>query len=96
MSKIGISEVKRIAALAHIGLTDDQVAAMATELGEIVNFVEKLSEVDTSKIDPTDQVTGLVDVLRKDEVKVCEIDQDELLQNAPERDGSYIKVRRVL
>ena len=98
MSKIRIDEVKRIADLAHIGITNDEAASLTIDLGQIVEFVEQLSAVDTSKTEITSQVTGLVDVFRADEVRPAseEISQDELLQNAPERDGAYIKVRRVL
>ena len=96
MSKIGIEEVRRIAALAHIGLSDDEVASLSVELSQIVEFAQQLQAVDTDDVAPTDQVTGLVDVMRQDEVRPSLIDQDKLLQNAPEREGGYIKVRRVL
>jgi aspartyl-tRNA(Asn)/glutamyl-tRNA(Gln) amidotransferase subunit C len=96
MSKIGIDEVKRIAALAKIGLSEAEVSAMATELGRIVEFVEQLQAVKTAGVPPTNQVTGLVDVWREDSVEPYPASQDELLRNAPQRQGGYIKVRRVL
>ncbi len=95
MSKIGIDEVKRIAALAKIGLTQEEAAAMSVELGQIVEFVEQLSAVDTAGVELTNQVTGLVDAWRPDEVKPS-MDRLELLKNAPEQQDGYIKVRRVL
>ena len=96
MSKVGIEEVKRIAALAHIGLTDEEAAKMSVELGQIVEFVEQLQAVDTKDVPETNQVTGLVDVMRPDEVKPSVLSRDELLANAPEKQDGYIKVRRVL
>lgn len=69
---------------------------MALELGQIVGFVEQLQDVDTAEVPETNQVTGLVDVMRPDEVRPCAISQDELLGNAPMRQDGYIKVRRVL
>lgn len=96
MSKISEDEVRRIAALARIGLSDEETASMALELGRIVEFVEQLQAVKVDNVEPTDQVTGLVDVLRPDVVLPSKIDQDTLLQNAPERQAGYIKVRRVL
>jgi aspartyl-tRNA(Asn)/glutamyl-tRNA(Gln) amidotransferase subunit C len=98
MSKIGTTEVKRIAELAHIGITDAEATSLSLELGQIVEFVEQLSAVDTTETPITSQVTGLVDVFRADEVRPVadEISQDELLKNAPMRDGAYIKVHRVL
>ncbi len=96
MFKISTDEVRRIAALAHIGLNDEEVARMAVELGQIVEFVEQLKAVDTEGVEPTDQVTGLIDVMRPDEVKPSKVTQDELLANAPEQRDGFIKVRRVL
>jgi aspartyl-tRNA(Asn)/glutamyl-tRNA(Gln) amidotransferase subunit C len=96
MSKIGTEEVRRIAALAHIGLSDEEAASMSVELGQIMEFVEQLQSVDTTDIEPTDQVTGLVDVMRPDEVRAVSLSREELLANAPEQQDGYVKVRRVL
>jgi aspartyl-tRNA(Asn)/glutamyl-tRNA(Gln) amidotransferase subunit C len=69
MSKIGVTEVERVAKLARIGLSADEAAQMSVELGRIVEFVEQLQAVDVEGVAPTDQVTGLVDVWRADVVK---------------------------
>lgn len=95
MSKIGISEVHRLAKLARIGVSDEQAAHLAVELGQIVGFVEQLQAVDISDTLPTDQVTGLVDVWREDVVKPS-MDRVELLKNAPAHQDGYIVVKRVL
>jgi aspartyl-tRNA(Asn)/glutamyl-tRNA(Gln) amidotransferase subunit C len=95
MSTITPDEVRRIAALANIGLDDAEVAAMATELDQIVGFVEQLKSVDTKGVEPTDQVTGLVDVWRTDEVR-DDYTRDELLANAPDQQDGFFKVKRVL
>ena len=95
MSKIGTTQVRRIAKLARINLTDDEVAQMSVELGAIVEFVEQLSSIDVDGIPPTDQVTGLVDVWREDMVKAFG-DRDALLKNAPVTQDGYIKVKRVM
>jgi aspartyl-tRNA(Asn)/glutamyl-tRNA(Gln) amidotransferase subunit C len=95
MSKITPDEVRRIAALANIGLTDDQVGHFATELDQIVGFVEQLSSVNTSDTEPTDQVTGLVDVWRDDRVEPS-LSYDDLKLNAPDWEDGHFKVRRVL
>jgi aspartyl-tRNA(Asn)/glutamyl-tRNA(Gln) amidotransferase subunit C len=96
MSKIGTAEVKRLAALARIELSDEEVTKLAVELGQIVDLVTRLQGVDVSKIDPTNQVTGLSDVWREDEVVPSRVSTDELLKNAPMQQDGYIKVRRVL
>lgn len=95
MSKIGIEEVKRIATLAKIGLTEEEAAAMSVELGQIVEFVEQLQSVNTEGVELTNQVTGLTDAWRPDEVRPS-MARDELLKNAPDQQDGYIKVRRVL
>lgn len=96
MSKIGTDEVKRLAALAKISLSPEEAASMSIELGQIVEFVEQLRSVDTTGVEPTDQVTGLVDVWRPDEIKPSSLSRDELLKNAPMQQDGYVKVRRVL
>jgi aspartyl-tRNA(Asn)/glutamyl-tRNA(Gln) amidotransferase subunit C len=94
MSKINITEVERIAKLARIGLSAEESAQMATELSQIVGFVEQLSTVDIEGVAPTDQVTGLIDVWR-DDVVVASMPRDELLANVPEQKDGYILVKRV-
>ena len=95
MSKIGISEVHRLAKLARIGVSDEQAEHLAMELGQIVGFVQQLQAVDISKTLPTDQVTGLVDVWREDVVKPS-MDRELLLKNAPAQKDGYIVVKRVI
>ena len=95
MSKLGIDEVNRIAKLARIGLEPEEAAAMAIELAAIVTFVEQLQAVDVDNVEPTDQVTGLVDVMRDDVVKPS-MDRAKLLANAPAQKDGYIVVKRVL
>jgi aspartyl-tRNA(Asn)/glutamyl-tRNA(Gln) amidotransferase subunit C len=95
MSKIGVTEVERVAKLARIGLSADEAAQMSVELGRIVEFVEQLQAVDVEGVAPTDQVTGLVDVWRADVVKPS-LPRAELLANAPRQKDGYIVVKRVL
>lgn len=95
MTKITPDEVRRIAALANIGLKGDEVAQYAAELDQIVQFVEQLQQVETEGIPPTDQVTGLVDVWR-DDIVTSEYSRDQLLANAPEQKDGFFKVKRVL
>jgi aspartyl-tRNA(Asn)/glutamyl-tRNA(Gln) amidotransferase subunit C len=95
MSKIGTTEVERIARLARIGLSSEETARMSQELGQILEFVEQLNKVDVTGIEPTDQVTGLVDVWREDIVRPS-MSREQLLANAPDQKDGYIVVKRVL
>jgi aspartyl-tRNA(Asn)/glutamyl-tRNA(Gln) amidotransferase subunit C len=95
MANITPDEVRRIAALANIGLSDTEVQQMTGELDRIVDFVEQLQSVDTKGVPPTDQVTGLVDVFRPDAVH-SDLTREELLANAPDQQDGFFKVKRVL
>ena len=95
MSKVGTSEVERLAALARIELTPAEVADFAVDLGEIVGFVEQLRTAKIEGVEPTDQVTGLENVTRFDKVRQAAQTREELLANAPEQQNGYIKVARV-
>jgi len=95
MANITPDDVRRIAALANIGLSDTEVKQMAGELDRIVDFVEQLKSVDTKGVPPTDQVTGLVDVFRPDTVR-SDLSRKELLANAPDQQDGFFKVKRVL
>ena len=95
MSKITPDEVRRLATLSNIGLDDKEVEELTGELDRIVGFVEKLSSVDIKGVEPTDQVTGLVDVWRED-VVAPGLSHEQLKLNAPEWQDNQFKVRRVL
>jgi aspartyl-tRNA(Asn)/glutamyl-tRNA(Gln) amidotransferase subunit C len=96
MSKITEAEVERVAKLARIGVTPAEAKSLAGELDAIVGFVEQLQSVDIEGIEPTDQVTGLENVMREDVVKPATQTRDELLANAPQSKDGYIVVKRVL
>lgn len=96
MSKIGTAEVKRLAGLANIGVTDEEAASLAVDLGQIVEYVEQLGRAHTDNVPATNQVTGLEGVWRADVVMPSPVSQAELFQNVPLSEDGYIKVRRVL
>lgn len=96
MAKLTKQEIEHVAKLAHIGLTEKETGNMATQLSSILDFVELIQNTDTSSVEPTDQVTGLSDVWREDEVIDCKLTRDQLLANAPATENGYIKVPKVL
>lgn len=61
-------DVRKLAVLARLNLTDVEVARFTTELGSVIGYIEQLAEVDVTGVDPTSQVTGLQNVLREDVV----------------------------
>jgi aspartyl-tRNA(Asn)/glutamyl-tRNA(Gln) amidotransferase subunit C len=96
MADITKDTVKKLAKLSSIGLSDNEIEAMTTELTAIVGFVEELQSVDIDGVEPTFQVTGLQDAFRADEVNPVTLSREELLINAPAQQDGYIKVPRVL
>lgn len=88
-------EVRKIAKLARLRLTDAEVALYGGQLSKILDSMTELAKADTSGVAPTTSVLGAVNVMRDDEPKPF-ADAEALLANAPERDGPYFKVRKVI
>ena len=87
-----------MARLRKISVDDDEVETLSKELDDILGFIDELQSEDTDNIQPTYQVNGITNTLadlRSDEIET-QIDKKELLKNAPELDGDYIKVPKVL
>ena len=96
MSSISINDVKRLAGLSALRITNEEATALLGQLNEIIGFVEQLNEVATDGVEPTYQVTGLENVMRDDVVVDYGLDRDKLLKNAPDTQDGQIKVKRVL
>lgn len=95
-SKLTRDDVLKLARLAKLELTDDEVTKFTEELGAILGYVEQLESVDVEGLEPTYQVSGLKNVMRTDEVVNYGVSQAELLKNLPEQENGQIKVKRVL
>lgn len=96
MADLTNDDVLQLARLSKLKLTDEEIETFKRELDEILGYVEKLSEVDVTGLQPTTQVTGLTNVMRNDDIKDYGVSQEELLKNVPQKLGKHIKVRRVL
>jgi aspartyl-tRNA(Asn)/glutamyl-tRNA(Gln) amidotransferase subunit C len=96
MAKLTRDDVLKLARLARLDLTDDEVEEFRGELSEILQYVEQLQSVDVDGLKPTNQVTGLTNVTRKDEVKDYGYPVAELLKNVPATKDDHIKVKRML
>jgi len=94
--KLSAEEIKHIAELSRLDLSDEEVEKYRVELGKILEYVKILNEVETKKVDITVQVSGLMDVFRKDEAKSWPQDELELALNQGEREDGSLKVKRVL
>jgi len=96
MAKLTREDVLKLASLARISLSDEEVEEFSEELSAILQYVEQLSGVDVSGLDPTNQVTGLTNVMRDDEVVDYGYQPLDLLKNVPRRQNNLIKVKRMI
>lgn len=92
---ITLKDVQKVAALAHLQLSDEELARMTEELGGILDHIATLSEVRTDHISPTSQVLDLRNVLRDDSVQPS-LPVEAVLANAPDREDGWFRVRAVL
>jgi aspartyl-tRNA(Asn)/glutamyl-tRNA(Gln) amidotransferase subunit C len=96
MADLTRDDILKLAQLARIDLTDDEVDEFAGELTAILHYVEQLDSVDISGLQPTSQVTGLVNVMRTDEIRDYGYAPADLLKNVPEVEDSQLKVKRMI
>lgn len=96
MSTITSDEVRRIATLAKIAITDEEATTFTKELDAILEFVRQLDAVDVTGLQPTYQVTGLTNVQRKDEIIDYGVGHQQLMQNVPHTKNSSLEVPKVL
>ena len=99
--KIARKDVEYVAALANLQLSSAERERMEKDLNSILDYIDMLSEVDTSNVDPMAQVqsvseTGTAsDPLRADELRPC-LPRELALKNAPQSDGSFFRVPKVI
>ena len=93
--KLSRDEVLHIALLARLGLTETEVDKLSEQLSNILENFEVLQQVDTSGIPPTAQAIALQNVMREDK-EAASLPPDQVLANAPQREGDFLKVRAVL
>ena len=96
-NKISLQEIEHIAELAKIGLTKKEKEKFSEELSNILGYIEQLKEIDTKNIKPISQVTGLVNVVRKDIVEDFDRnDRKIIIAGFPEEKKGCVKVKQVM
>lgn len=91
-------EVESIAGLARLGLSEKEKEKYSRELSGILDYFEKLNEVDTEKVEPTNQVTGMTNVFREDDSPHA-VDAEKIrkmISQAPEREDNFVKTKAIL
>ena len=92
---LSTDEVRHIARLARVALSDDEVDRMRDQLSSILDHFDVLSEIDTDGVPPTAQSFDLTNVERADEAG-SSVEREEALEGAPRREDGYFRVRAVL
>ncbi len=88
-------DVRYVAKLARIALTDDEVERFGAQLGDLLEHVDALSKLDVSQVAATAQVVESRNVEREDEIRPC-LDREAVLQEAPQRQGGFFRVPRII
>lgn len=96
MAKLSREDVLKLARLARLELTEEEVEAYRKELESILQYVEQIQKTDVTGLKPTSQVTGLTSVMREDEVIDYGASPDDLLRQAPDKQDRHIKVKRMV
>jgi aspartyl-tRNA(Asn)/glutamyl-tRNA(Gln) amidotransferase subunit C len=93
--KLSYKQVRHIAWLARLGLSEDEVEKFSLQLSNILENFEILKEVDTADVPPATHTIPLQNVFRKDDVAES-YSQAEILSNAPKQEGDCFKVQAIL
>lgn len=89
-----LDEVRKVALLARLRLSDEELERMQHQLSDILDYMQVLQQVDVTDVPPTAQVTDVVNIVRPDEVRPS-LTVAEALANAPTRENGYFKVKPV-
>ena len=92
---ISIEEVRYIAKLARLQFTEEEEKVLAKDLSKVLDYMAKLNEVDTTDVPPMTHVLDLAGVTRPDKMQ-SRMTQEEALRNAPESDGTFFRVPKVI
>jgi aspartyl-tRNA(Asn)/glutamyl-tRNA(Gln) amidotransferase subunit C len=84
-------DVLHVAALAQLELSEEEIARLTAQLGDILQAVGKVSELDLSDVPPTSHPLSIVNVFRPDEPQ-SSLPLEDVFANAPERDGDHFRV----
>ena len=96
MADLSREDVLKLARLARLTVTDEEVEQYRTELTEILQYVEQLQNADVTGLQPTSQVTGLTNVTRDDQVVDYGATPDDLLRIVPNKEERLVKVKRMI
>ena len=95
MTRITMDEVKHVANLARLAITEEEAEKLTNELDAIISFAEELNELDTENVLPTSHVLDMKNIFRED-VSKPGLPVEEVLKNAPDHENGQIKVPAII
>ncbi|WPZ18674.1 Asp-tRNA(Asn)/Glu-tRNA(Gln) amidotransferase subunit GatC [Geobacillus subterraneus] len=95
MSRISIEQVKHVADLARLAITEEEAEMFTKQLDAIITFAEQLNELDTENVPPTSHVLDMRNVMRED-IPVLGLPREEVLKNAPDQQDGQFRVPAIL
>ena len=96
MSTITNDDVRHLAQLSGLQMSDPEAKSLRADIEKIINYINQLDELDTDGVEPTYQVTGLQNVWRDDEIIDSSVSRRQLLALAAEQSDNCVKVPKVL
>lgn len=93
--KVTIDDVNYIARLSRLELSSEEMETMRGQINDILLYIDKLNELDTSGISPTSHILDISNIFRQDEASHS-LDVEKALSNAPDRHSSYFKVPKII
>ncbi len=95
MSRISKEQVKHVAHLARLAITEEEAEMFTTQLDAIIGFAEQLNELNTENIEPTSHVLNMKNVMRED-VPEQGLNREEVMKNAPDHQDGQVRVPSIL
>jgi aspartyl-tRNA(Asn)/glutamyl-tRNA(Gln) amidotransferase subunit C len=96
MTKLSREDILKLARLARLDVSEEEISLYQKELSSILQYVEQIQDTDVFGLKPTTQVTGLTNVMRDDEVRDYGVSPDDLLRLAPKTQDRQLKVKRMI
>ncbi len=93
--KISKQEVEHVAKLARLELSEQEMTLYTGQLSDILTYIEKLNELDTSQVEATAHVLDIKNVMRDDVPSTC-LTQEQALANAPDKDAGHYRVPKII
>jgi aspartyl-tRNA(Asn)/glutamyl-tRNA(Gln) amidotransferase subunit C len=93
--KIDEAQVRKVAKLARLELANSEIEEFTVQLSAILDYVEKMNELDTTDVEPLAHCLPISNVFRNDSIKAS-LGTEKTLANAPQRDGEFFKVPKIL